>query len=96
MMPGRFAFAVLILGSVATAQDSFLDKVQLHGAISQGFLFSSSNNFWTTDSSDGSFRWNEALINLAVPLTDNLRVSVQVHSYSLGQFGQQKVNLDFA
>ena len=86
----------LCAGTAAAFDDDLFEKIQIHGALSQGFLFSSQNNFWTTDSSDGSLRWNEALINFGDPLTDKLRVGLQIHSYSLGQFGQQKVSVDWA
>lgn len=45
---------------------------------------------------DGSFRWTEGAINFASPLTDHLRVGIQLHSYSFGEAGQQKVTLNWA
>jgi hypothetical protein len=86
-----------LCAAIATAQDdSIFEKVQIHGALSQGFLFSSRNNYLTTDSSNGSLRWTEGMINFGVPLTNKLRAGLQLHSYSLGQLGQQKVSLDWA
>lgn len=55
------ASAVLIAGGAARAQDagSFFSKFQVHGNLAQGFLFSSQNNYLTTNSSDGSAKWTE-------------------------------------
>jgi hypothetical protein len=88
---------VCVSAGVAVAQDdSIFEKIQIHGGLSQGFLFSSSNNWLTTDSSNGSFRWNELMINFSDPLTEHLRAGIQLHSYMLGQIGQQKVTVDWA
>ena len=68
----------------------------MHGNLTQGFLFSSQNNYLTTDSSDGSAKWTEGALSVSRVITDQLRAGVQVHSYSLGQMGRQRVTLDWA
>ena len=92
------ALMVLAGNSAILADDapSFFSKFQFHANVSQGFLFSSDNNYLTTDSSDGSAKWTEAALSLSRPITDKLRAGVQVHSYSLGQLGRQRVTLDWA
>ncbi len=93
----RFITALLLACSLVHADDdSLLEKVQIHGALAQGFLFSSSNNWFTADTSNGSARWTEGTINFGVPLTERLHAGIQFHSYSLGQIGQQKVTIDWA
>jgi hypothetical protein len=95
----RFGVMTLLLGAVVgQAQDAggVLDKVQIHGVLSQGFLFSSKNNYLTTNSSDGSLRWTEGAINFGTSVTDRLHVGVQLRSTSLGTIGAQKVALDWA
>ena len=90
--------AAALLTGAALADDapSFFSKFQIHGNAAQGFLFSSANNYMTTDSSDGSAKWTEAALSIGRPITDNLRVGAQVHSYSLGDIGRQRVTLDWA
>ena len=59
-MPRRtvlaFLFCTWALG--LAAQD--LESVQIHGFATQGFLFSSNNNYLTMKSSSGSLQWTEA------------------------------------
>ena len=90
--------AVLIAQGAGRAQDggSFFSKFQVHGNLAQGFLFSSQNNYLTANSSDGSAKWTEGTLSVSRPITEALRVGVQVHSYSLGQMGRQRVTLDWA
>ena len=96
-MFSRIMLGVSLCAAVASAQDDgIFEKIQIHGGLSQGFLFSSSNNWLSTDSSNGSFRWNDIVLNLTDPLTEHLRVGIQLHSYMLGEIGQQKIAIDWA
>jgi hypothetical protein len=93
----RSWIAVFVLSAgLATAQDDPLDKMQIHGMLSQGFLFSSGNSYGTMDSEDGSFRWTEGALNFGTSLTDQLRLGIQLHSYSFGEVGAQRLALDWA
>src|SRR3954465_1528364 len=95
----RFVASIILLGAgLAPAQDAggILEKVQIHGVLSQGLLFSSSNNYLTTKSSDGSLRWTEGAINFGSAISDKLHVGMQLRSYSLGTIGKQKVEIDWA
>jgi hypothetical protein len=76
------------------AQD--LGNLQLHGFATQGFLYSSNNNYLTMDSSRGSLQWTEGAISFTDPISDNLRIGAQMHMYQLGQFGGPVVRLDWA
>jgi hypothetical protein len=90
------ATAFLLSAGLASAQDSIFDKIQIHGALSQGALYSTGNSYGTTDSRNGSFRWTEGALNFGSSLTDQLRLGIQLHSYSFGEVGAQKVTLDWA
>src|ERR1700680_1085876 len=89
---------ILLAATIALAQDdgSLLDKIQIHGNLAQGVLFSSSNNYLSAKSSDGSFQWTEGAISFGTSVMENLRIGLQLHSYSLGQIGKQKPTLDWA
>jgi hypothetical protein len=76
------------------AQD--LENIQIHGFATQGFLFSSTNNYLSMNSSSGSAQWTEGAISVSDPVTDNLRVGMQLHMYQLGQFGGSNVQVDWA
>ena len=76
------------------AQDSA--GIAVHGFVSQGFLFSSSNNYLTMKSSDGSLQWTDGAVNISDSLGDNLHVGIQVHMYQLGEFGGSNLQVDWA
>src|ERR1700690_2954583 len=76
------------------AQD--LSGIVVHGFVSQGFLFSSNNNYLSMKSSDGSPQWTDAAVNISDSLGDNLHVGMQVHMYQLGEFGGSNLQVDWA
>ncbi len=86
---------LLSLGSVRLAAQS-LEDVQIHGFATQGFLYSSHNNYLTMSSSSGSLQWSEGAISLNDPLSGNLRVGMQLHMYQMGQIGGPNVLIDWA
>jgi hypothetical protein len=93
----RIAFTTILLGAaVASAQDpgGVMEKIQIHGVLSQGMMFSSANT--TTKSSDGTLRWTEGAINFGTAISDQLHVGMQLRSHSVGVIGKQKVEIDWA
>jgi hypothetical protein len=73
-----------------------LGGVQIHGFISQGFLYTDTYNYLATDTTDGSFEYNEMGINFGKQLTDKLRIGVQLFSRDLGDVANNKVTVDWA
>ena len=54
----------LILGAIPASAQSLEDlNIQIHGYATQGFLYTTNNNIFTTSSSDGSPAWTEAVVN---------------------------------
>ena len=90
----KVVFLFSAFGAGAWAQD--LGNIQIHGFATQGFLFSSNNNYLTMDSSKGSLQWTEGAISLSDPLTDNLRVGIQLHMFQMGQLGGPEIVVDWA
>jgi len=76
------------------AQD--LSNIQIHGFATQGFLYSSSNNYLSTDSSSGSLAWTDGVVSISDQVSDKLRVGVQMHMYQLGDFGGPNLQVDWA
>jgi hypothetical protein len=97
-MPRRTVALLLCLGAVCTirvrAQD--LGNLQIHGFATQGFLFSSHNNYLTMESSGGSPQWTEGALSLTDPLSDNLRFGIQLHMYQMGQIGGPYMEVEWA
>jgi hypothetical protein len=85
---------VYTCGGSLYAQD--FSGIVVHGYVSQGFLFTSSNNYLSMKSSDGSAQWTDGAVNISDSLSDNLRVGIQLHMYQLGEFGGSNVQVDWA
>ncbi len=84
------------MASLPCAAQSLDDlNIQLHGYATQGFLYTTNNNIFTTESSDGSPAWTEAVVNLSALPTPKLRVAVQARYELLGDLGNT-VTLDYA
>jgi hypothetical protein len=91
MLP--LTFICLLAGSLQ-AQD--LSGIEIHGFATQGFLFSSHNNYLTMESSSGSLQWTDGAVSVTDSLSDKLRVGIQLHMYQLGQLGGPNVLVDWA
>jgi hypothetical protein len=86
----------LALGTLTANAQSLEDlNIQIHGYATQGFLYSTHNNFFTTNSSNGSPAWTEAVLNLTAQPTPKLRVGVQGRYSLLGNLGNA-ITLDWA
>jgi hypothetical protein len=95
-MPRRMQlllFLCLFAGNLP-AQD--LAGIEIHGFATQGFLFSSNNNYLTMQSSSGSLQWTDGAVSVTDSLTENLRVGIQLHMYQLGQLGGPNLEVDWA
>ncbi|MGD0893861.1 MAG: hypothetical protein ABR923_20250 [Terracidiphilus sp.] len=86
----------LALGVVPVAAQSLDDlNIQIHGYATQGFLYTTQNNIFTTSSSNGSPAWTEAVVNVGAQPTPKLRVGVQARYFLLGSEGNN-ITLDWA
>ena len=100
-MPRRIVLCLLRLALLACpgvpglwAQD--FGNLQIHGFATQGFLYSSNNNYLTMKSSAGSLQWTEGAVSLTDSVTDNLRVGMQFHMFQMGQVGGPTLEVDWA
>ncbi len=82
-------------GSVASAQNMDDLNLQIHGYATQGFIYSTDNNWDTADSTDGSAAWTEAVVNVTARPESKLRVGVQGRYFLLGNYGNA-ITLDWA
>src|SRR5580658_64071 len=86
----------LALGAASAGAQSLDDlNIQIHGYATQGFLYTTQNNIFTTNSSNGSPAWTEAVINVSAQPTPKLRIGVQARYFLLGNFGNA-ITLDWA
>jgi hypothetical protein len=70
--------------------------VQVHGFVSQGFIYTNDNNWLTMNTSQGSAAFTDFGLNMSSHLTDKLLVGAQVYDRNLGQLGQYHPSLDWA
>ena len=80
-------------GVPAVAQD--LSNIQIHGFVTQGLLYSSHNNYFTANTTNGSVQWTDGAISVSDSVTDKLRVGIQLHMYELGQLGGPHLDVDW-
>jgi hypothetical protein len=95
----RFAIllAASMLGPAALLSGQSLDdlNIQIHGYATQGFLYTTHNSIFYTNSSNGSPAWTEAVANVTTQPAAGLRVGLQVRYQLLGNSGND-VTLDWA
>jgi hypothetical protein len=88
--------AVSLAGALPAVSQSLEDlNIQIHGYATQGFLYTNHNNIFTTESSNGSPAWTEAVVNVGAQPIPKLRVGVQGRYFLLGNYGNA-ITLDWA
>src|SRR6266850_2792982 len=97
----RFVLAVslaLFAARPAAAADlglpGELGQLQVHGFISQGFLYTTDNNY-LANSSRGSFEFTELGLNFTMQPLDRLTLGLQIFSHDLGPIGDYRATLDW-
>lgn len=70
--------------------------VQVHGFVSQGFVYTNDNNWLTMNTSQGSAAFTDFGVNLSSRINDRLQVGAQGYDRNLGQLGQYHPSLDWA
>ena len=95
-MPRRAVLVLLLCLWAVGLRAQDLGDIQVHGFATQGFLFSSNNNYLSMQSSRGSLEWTEGALGVSDSVTDNLRVGIQIHMYQMGQIGGSHVVVDWA
>jgi hypothetical protein len=93
LLNGAIAIA---LGAASAFSQSLDDwNIQIHGYATQGFLYTTQNNIFTTGSSDDSPVWTEAVVNIGAQPIPKLRIGVQARYFLLGNFGNA-ISFDWA
>jgi len=85
-LAGTSTFAAIPVGN---------SNVQIGGFFSQGWLKSSGNNY-PVEALDGTFDFREMAINVSTTLGAHFRVGAQGFAQTLGNYGDDKVLLDWA
>jgi hypothetical protein len=88
---------LVLAPSPLLAQFEIADRpVQIHGFLTQGFAYSNENNYLTMSTSQGSFDFTDAGLNVSSQITDKFRVGGQAYARRIGKLGGGQVTLDWA
>ncbi len=91
------ALLFLCLSAPATVMgEDYLEGVDIHGVVSQGFIVSDEYNYLSHKSKDGSFEYNEVAVNFGKQLTNKLGLGVQFFARDVGDVGNNELTLDWA
>ncbi|MDY0362871.1 MAG: hypothetical protein RBR08_15590 [Desulforegulaceae bacterium] len=91
----NFLIILLCLFSASGIKAYELGNIDIHGFLSQGYMWTTDNNYLgETDS--GTFQFNEYGINFSTDLTDNLRFGLQFFGRDLGKTGNDELTIDWA
>ena len=71
-------------------------NTQVHGFITQGYTYTTDNNFFGESSDNGSFEFTELGINISGRLTEGLFASAQAISRKTGEFYDGDPEIDYA
>ncbi len=95
-MPRRMLLLIFLCSCALSLHAQDLAGIEIHGFATQGFLYSSHNNYLSMQSSSGSLQWTDGAVSFTDLLTDNLRVGIQLHMYQLGELGGPNIQVDWA
>jgi len=70
-------------------------QVQVHSFFSEGFVYTSGNNWLTMNTTDGS-GFTDGGVNVSMQVTDKFRVGAQVYDRKFGALGNWHPSLDWA
>jgi hypothetical protein len=88
--------AMSLAGALPAFSQSLDDlNIQIHGYVTEGFLYTNNNNWFTTTSNNGSLAWSEAVFNVTAQPEPKLRIAAQARYMLLGNFGNA-LTLDWA
>lgn len=88
---------VLLAGLCAACNAQSLEdlNIEMHGYATQGFVYTSQNNWNTLSSTSGSSAWTDVVLNVTAQPTPKLRIGAQGRYFLLGDFGNE-ITLDWA
>lgn len=82
-------------GMVSLFSESISDRIQLNGFLSQGYIYSTHNDFIPQSSKNGSFEFNEAALSVTADVSKKLSLRFQLLARDLGRIGNHQLQLDW-
>lgn len=94
-----FTFSIVIpvmsMTSIGASAADMNNNLQVHGFASQGFVYTSDNNFFGESSDQGSFDFSELGVNASLNPFPNLQFSAQLLSRRAGEGNDGDIRLDY-
>ncbi len=84
-----------VCGMDSLFPESISERIQLNGFLSQGFVYSTHNDFIPQSSKNGSFEFNEAALAITTDVSKKLRLGFQLLARDLGRIGNHQIELDW-
>ncbi len=81
--------------AVELGNEGDLASVEMHAFASQGFIFTTRNNYLADNTTHGSFQFSEIGLNFTKTLTDDLRMGLQLFAQDLGPTGDLNARVDW-
>jgi len=75
--------------------ESISDRIQLNGFLSQGYVYSTHNDFIPQSSKYGSYEMNEFAMTVSADVSKKLRLGFQLLSRDFGRIGNHQIILDW-
>ena len=73
-----FLLLAMLFGSLALKAEKISERIRINGFLSQGFVYSTENDFIPNSSENGSFEMSELGMTLSVDATEKLRFGFQL------------------
>jgi hypothetical protein len=93
-MRPSLTLTIAALAGAAGAME--VGPVELHGFASQGYLYTTNNNFMGPTTQGGTFEFNEFALNATAQPHERVRVGLQIMAYDLADTGNDQVQIDWA
>jgi len=90
-----FLLLALVWGFRCIYGERISERIQLNGFISQGYIYSTHNDFIPQSNEYGSFEFSEMGLTFSVDVSEKLRLGFQLLARDFGRIGNHQVVLDW-
>lgn len=90
-----FLLLVLVWGFRSIYGERISERIQLNGFLSQGYIYSTQNDFIPQASEYGSYEFSEAGLTFSVDVSEKLKLGFQLLARDFGPIGNYRIFLDW-
>lgn len=89
------SLVVLLTTSAWAIEFDEPEGIDIRGYVSQGYLISSSNNFFA-NTDGGSFELKDTALSFSTDISNRIRIGVQIAAFEMGEFGGDNIMINWA